>query len=78
MFSAQVADATGSAYVTFFNDTAQTLVGRSADEVAALRDTDPDLYDEVFTSLYSKVSLLVRFQLSDSSLHLLTRPFFQL
>ncbi|RKO86700.1 replication factor rfa1, partial [Blyttiomyces helicus] len=40
MMSCQVADHTGSTWVTAFNETAQAIIGKSADEMAMMKEND--------------------------------------
>jgi replication factor A1 len=42
--AAKVADATGEASVTLFDDAAAALLGASADDLAALKDADPPAF----------------------------------
>jgi replication factor A1 len=62
ILSATIADHTGHHWVTFFNDEAQQLLGKDADEMGALRDHNPSAYLSVFDAALFKQGLFrVRF-----------------
>ncbi|XP_028417884.1 replication protein A 70 kDa DNA-binding subunit-like [Dendronephthya gigantea] len=44
-----VADYTGEQWLTCFQDTAEQLLGRTADEIGTLRDTDEKAFEQVFS-----------------------------
>jgi replication factor A1 len=49
IMSVVVLDHTGSTWTTCFNDQGKVVLnGRTADEVAELRDTNPSLYESIF------------------------------
>ncbi|KAL6756722.1 replication protein A 70 kDa DNA-binding subunit [Haematococcus lacustris] len=51
VMSIKAMDGTGDAYLNLFNDQAQLVVGKSADEVAELRSRDEDAYKALCRSL---------------------------
>jgi len=53
--SATIGDPTGTAFVTFFNESAAQLFGLSAAELIALRDTSSAAFDDKFTQILFKV-----------------------
>jgi replication factor A1 len=56
IFTAAIADETGSTWVTFFNDQAEALLGETADEV--YERTHKDGFDEsMYNSVFDKVML---------------------
>ncbi|XP_071789766.1 replication protein A 70 kDa DNA-binding subunit-like [Asterias amurensis] len=48
LLSANIADATNTQWTTMFQDTAEQVLGKTADELGALRDTDEIGYNNVF------------------------------
>ncbi|KAI9564074.1 Replication protein A 70 kDa D-binding subunit [Daphnia sinensis] len=48
MLSVNIADATEQQWVTCFQETAETLLGRSADEIGRLKDTDNAEFQKIF------------------------------
>ncbi|KAK4291892.1 hypothetical protein Pmani_035302 [Petrolisthes manimaculis] len=48
MIQTCIADYTDSQWVTLFQDTGEALIGKSAEELASLRDTNPDSFQSVF------------------------------
>ncbi|XP_046438075.1 replication protein A 70 kDa DNA-binding subunit-like [Daphnia pulex] len=48
MLSVNIADATDQQWVTCFQETAETLLGKSADEVGRLKDSDNNEFQKIF------------------------------
>lgn len=56
-----VADATGNMWVSAFQETAETMLGVSADQLGKMRDADPNGFSRVFVNAsFSRFNLVLR------------------
>ena len=58
MLQAKIADHTGTQWITSFQDSAEVMLGMTANELAAIREHDENRFDEIFADALFKPFIL--------------------
>ena len=53
-----MSDHSGTTWVSFFNDTAEKLLGHPAQEMYAIKDQDPAFYDRIYDDALFKTLIV--------------------